>query len=332
MFGRNCGLVLRSVCVLLVAWSSLDLQAQTPAAQTPTTGASPQASPATQSAPPQSSGSLAGSNVKLGTGDLIEISVFGVPDLANKTRVSGSGDVYLPLIGYVHIADLTTDEAQALIQKRLEDGGFVRSPHVTIFVDESASQGVTLIGEVNHPGTYAALGERRLFDMISAAGGLSDKAGRTVTIVHREDPEHKEVLQLSSNLAEDTQHNVDIIPGDTIIVSRAGIIYVVGDVQRPSGFLIEDNNLTVLKALALAGGSTKTSSLGKTRILRQTPNGVQEIHIDLKKVLYAKAPDVAMAKGDVLFIPGSAAKTAAYRTADAAMSITTSLAVVAVAH
>ncbi len=332
MCGRHCGLVLRSVCVLLVGWCSLDLQAQTPAAQMPTAGTSPQPSPAIQAATPQSSGLLAGSNVKLGIGDLIEISVFGVPDLSSKTRISGSGDIYLPLIDYVHIADLTTDEAQAVIQKRLEDGGFVRSPHVTIFMDESASQAITMIGEVNHPGAYPAIGDRRLFDMISAAGGLSDKAGRNVTIIHRGDPGQKEVLQLSSNLAEDSQHNVDIFPGDTIIVSRAGIIYVVGDVQRPSGFLIEDNNLTVLKALALAGGSTKTSSLGKTRILRQTPNGIQEIHIDLKKVLYAKTPDVAMVKGDVLFIPGSAAKTAAYRTADAAMSITTSLAVVAVAH
>jgi polysaccharide export outer membrane protein len=117
-----------------------------------------------------------------------------------------------------------------------------------------------------------------------------------------------------------------------IIVSRAGIIYVVGDVGHPSGFLIEDNSLSVLKALALAGGSTRTSALNKTRILRQTPNGVQEIPINLKKVLYAKAPDVALVKGDILFIPGSSAKAAAYRTADAAVSLSTSLGIVAVAH
>jgi len=117
-----------------------------------------------------------------------------------------------------------------------------------------------------------------------------------------------------------------------IIVSRAGIIYVVGDVGHPSGFLIEDNSLSVLKALALAGGSTRTSALNKTRILRQTPNGVQEIPINLKKVLYAKAPDMALVKGDILFIPGSSAKAAAYRTADAAVSLSTSLGIVAVTH
>jgi len=273
---------------------------------------------------------LANSNVKLGVGDLIDITVYGVPDLLTKTRISGSGDVYFPLIDYVHIADLTTDEAQELIQKRLEDGGFVRGPHVSIFVDESASQAIMMVGEVGHPGPYPAIGERRLFDLISEAGGLTDKAGRLVTIEHRGDPAQKVELQLSQNLAEDTQNNVDVYPGDTIIVSRAGIIYVVGDVNHPSGFLIEDNSLSVLKALALAGGSTRTSALTKTRILRQTPNGVQEIPINLKKVLYAKAPDLPLVKGDILFIPGSGAKAAAYRTADAAMSVSTALAVVAV--
>jgi polysaccharide export outer membrane protein len=134
------------------------------------------------------------------------------------------------------------------------------------------------------------------------------------------------------NLAEDTQNNVDVFPGDMIFVSRAGIVYVVGEVNHPSGFLIEDNSLSVLKALALAGGSTRTSALSKTRILRQTPSGVQEIPVNLKKVLYAKAPDLPLVKGDILFIPGSAAKSAAYRTADAAMSLSTSVAIVALDH
>jgi len=324
MSGRNRRFLLRSLYVFLVGSCSLHLLAQTPA-----TAEVPQTAPANETAPPQSARLLANSNVKLGVGDLIELNVFGVPDLTTKIRISGSGDIYLPLIDYVHVADLTTDEAQELIQKRLEDGGFVRGPHVSIFVDESASQAIVMVGEVVHPGAYPAIGDRRLFDMISAAGGLSEKAGRLVTIEHRGDTGQKVELHLSSNLAEDTQSNVEVFPGDTIIVSRAGIIYVVGDVNHPSGFLIEDNSLTVLKALALAGGNTRTSALSKTKILRQTPNGVQEIPVNLKKVLYAKAPDLPMVRGDILFIPGSAAKAAAYRTADAAMSLSTSLAIVA---
>ncbi len=324
MSGWNRRFLLRSLHVFLVGLCSLHLLAQTPA-----TGKAPQPAPANEAASPPPGRLLANSNGKLGIGDLIEISVFGVPDLSTKTRISGSGDVYLPLIDYVHVAGLTTDEAQQLIQKRLEDGGFVRGPHVSIFVNESASQAITMVGEVSHPGSYPAIGERRLFDLISAAGGLTSRAGRNVTIERRGDPGRKIEIQLSSNLAEDTQNDVDVFPGDTIIVSRAGIVYVVGDVNHPSGFVIEDNALSVLKALALAGGSTRTSALSKTRILRQTPNGVQEIPINLKKVLYAKAPDIALVKGDILFIPGSAGKAAAYRTADVAMSLTTSLAIVA---
>jgi polysaccharide export outer membrane protein len=329
MSGLNRRFVLRSLYAFLISWCSLCLMAQTPA-----TGEAPQAASANGTSSPQSPRLLANSSVKLGIGDLIDITVFGVPDLSTKTRVSGSGDVYLPLVDYVHVADLTTDEAQEIIQKRLEDGGFVRGPHVSIFVDESASQAITLLGEVGRPGPYPAIGERRLFDLISAAGGLTEKAGRNVIIEHHGDPSQKVEVQLTSNnLAEDTQDNVDIYPGDLVIVSRAGIVYVVGDVQRPSGFLVsEDNALTVLKALALAGGGTRTSALNKTRIVRQTPNGIQEIPVSLKKIFYAKAPDVALVKGDILFIPGSAAKAAAYRTADAAMSLTTTLAVVAIDH
>src|SRR5271170_2216801 len=222
MSGWNHRFLLRSVYLFLVGLCSLHLAAQTPAAVTP------QAAPASGTASPQSPRLLANSNVKLGIGDLIEISVFGVPDLATKTRITGSGDIYLPLIDYVHVADLTTDEAQELIQKRLEDGGFVREPHVTVFVNEAQSKAITMVGELAHPGPYTIAGDRTLFDMISAAGGLSDKAGRLVTIIHRDDPDHKIELQLSANLVEDTQSNVDIFPGDTIIVSRAGIVYVVG--------------------------------------------------------------------------------------------------------
>jgi polysaccharide export outer membrane protein len=300
-------------------------------AQVPVTGeAAPQSSSSSSAQPVPATPPQLDSRTKLDAGDLVDVSVYGVPDLSTKARVSNSGDIYLPLVDYIHVADLTVDEAQSLIEKRLSDGGFVRNPHVTIFVSESTSQAINVLGEVSRPGPYPAVGERRLFDLISAAGGLTDKAGRNVTILHRENPDKKVELHLASSLAEDTQNNVEIIPGDTIIVSRAGIVYVVGDVNRPSGFQVEDNTLSVLRALALAGGGTRTASLNRAKILRQTPNGIQEIPVPLKKVLQAKAADIAMVRGDVLFVPGSAAKSLAYRGAEAAMSMTTALTVIAV--
>jgi polysaccharide biosynthesis/export protein len=323
MFRRSRCFRLWSRHLLVLSWFSYFLMAQTPVSG----GAEPQS--AQQKASPDASRALS-PNAKLGAGDLIEFSVYGVPDLNTKARIGNNGDVYLPLIDYVHIADLTVDEAQELVQKRLADGGFVRNPHVTIFVTESASQAINLMGEVGRPGPYPAIGERHLFDLFAAAGGLTEKAGRNVTIIHRQNPDQKVELHLASNLADDTQNNVEILPGDTIIVSRAGIVYVVGDVARPSGFLVEDNTITVLKVLALAGGGTRTASLNRAKILRQTPDGVQQIPVHLKKVLQAKAPDMPMIKGDVLFVPGSAAKSAAYRSAEAAFSMSTALAVIAV--
>ena len=98
------------------------------------------------------------------------MSVYNVPELASKVRVSNSGDIYLPLIDYVHVDSLTQEEAQTLIEKRLSDGGFVRSPHVTIFVDEASSQGVTVIGEVTKPGIYPDVADHKLYEVISEAG------------------------------------------------------------------------------------------------------------------------------------------------------------------
>jgi polysaccharide biosynthesis/export protein len=316
MLRRNQLPVLRVLAFLLFCWPVL---AQSPAADAPL----PAQATAAAALPVSSA-------TKLGVGDLVEIGVFGAPDLSSKVRISGSGDVYLPLINYVHLADLTVDEAQELIEKRLHDGGFVREPHVTIFVDESASQAITVLGEVGRPGPYPAIGERRLFDLLSAAGGLTERAGRNVTILHRQNPDKKIEINLPSNLAEDTDANVEIRAGDTIIVSRAGIVYVVGDVQHPAGFIIQDNSLTVLKALALAGGGTRTSSLNGAKILRETPNGMQEIPVRLKKVIQAKAPDLALVKGDVLFVPGSAIKSVGYRAGQTAASLTTALTLVAV--
>jgi polysaccharide export outer membrane protein len=262
--------------------------------------------------------------LKLGAGDLIEVSVYNVPELTTKARVGNSGDVYLPLIDYVHVGDLTTEEAQSLIQKRLEDGGFVRSPHVTIFVDESASQGVTLLGEVTKPGVYPDLGDHKLYELISMAGGFTPTAARKVSIVRRNQLQPVN-LTLPRNLADDLTSNVDILPGDTIMVPRAPIIYVVGDVGRPSGLLVDNGSLTVLQALALAGGTNKTAKMGGVRIIRKGPTGMTETQVPLKKMLEAKAPDVPLQGDDILFIPVSGGRVLAGRTFEAAMSAATAV-------
>ncbi|HKN32660.1 MAG TPA: polysaccharide biosynthesis/export family protein, partial [Terriglobales bacterium] len=256
------------------------------------------------------------STLRLGAGDLLEISVYNVPELSTKARVSSNGDVYLPLIDYVHVGDLSLEEAQAVVEKRLSDGGFVKNPHVTIFLNEYASQSVTVLGQVTRPGAYPILGDKRLYDIISAAGGLTDKAGKTVSISHRDKPDQPVKVTLAEGLAQTPESNVVIEPGDTIVVQRAGIVYVVGDVARPAGFLMDSDHLTVLQAVALAGGTNKTAKLNGAKIIRKTSEGMVETPVHLKKILQSKGPDMPLRADDILFVPNSAGKSAAYRAAD----------------
>jgi polysaccharide export outer membrane protein len=260
--------------------------------------------------------------VKLGPGDLIEVNVYNVPELTSKTRVSLAGDVYLPLVDYVHVDGLTLEEAQSVIEKRLTDGGFVRSPHVTIFVDEAASQGVTVLGEVMKPGIYPDVSDHKLYEVISLAGGFTASASRKIAVIRRGLPEPIRI-DLPRNLADELSGNIEILPGDTITIPRAPIIYVVGDVARPSGLLVDNGTLTVLQAIALAGGTNHTARLSGSRILHKTPAGVIETKIEIKKMLEAKAPDVALQADDILFIPVSGAKVLAGKTFDVAMAAAT---------
>ena len=269
------------------------------------------------------------SMLRLGPGDLLELNVYNVPELTTKARVGSSGDVYLPLIDYVHVGDLTLEEAQALIEKRLNDGGFVRNAHVTIFLDESASQGVTILGEVVKPGIYPAMGDRKLYDLISAAGGFTASAGRKVSIIRQHSSINPITVNLPRNLADDLQDNIDILPGDTITVPRAPIIYVVGDVGHPAGFLVDNGTLSVLQALALAGGTNHTAKMSGVRIIRKGPTGMTETKLPLKKMLEAKAPDINLQADDILFVPLSGIRVAAAQTMQAGISAATGIAVIA---
>lgn len=287
----------------------------------------PDAASQTSTSQAKNSGDQSGI-VKLGPGDLIEVAVYNVPELATKARVGNSGDVYLPLIDYVHVEGLTQEEAQTVIEKRLESGGFVRNPHVTIFVDEANSQGVTVLGEVSKPGIYPDPVDRKLYQVVSEAGGFTASASRKIGIIRHNQTEAIHI-DLPRNLADDVSGNVDVLPGDTIMVPKAPIVYVVGDVGRPSGFLVDNGTLTVLQALALAGGTNRTAKMGAARIIRKTPSGMTETNVQLKKMLEAKVPDVTLQADDILFVPVSGARVAATRSLEAAMTLTTAVGIYA---
>jgi polysaccharide export outer membrane protein len=222
---------------------------------------------------------------------------------------------------------MTSEEAAVAVERKLSSADILKDPHVSIFISEYATQGVTVAGEVKSPGIYPLLGSHGLLDMITAAGGVNQSASRIVTVTHRSDPGHPELVTLD-NRPGSIATKIDIRPGDTIAVSRAGVAYVVGDVVKAGGFLIESNDrLSVLQVMALAGGGTRTAALDKARLIRKTPSGREELRVPLKAILNGKVVDIPMEDGDILFVPSSRGKVFAYRGVDSAVAITTGLAV-----
>jgi polysaccharide biosynthesis/export protein len=247
------------------------------------------------------------SAIAIGPGDLLDLSVFDVPELVLKVRVDVNGCVSLAFLGDLKLAGMTVGNAQRLIARELVARQLVKDPQVSIFIEEFATQGITVYGEVNVPGIYPLMGPHHLYDVISAAGGLTLKSGRTVTVFHAGQSDHPEVVALANiNATEDPlEHaNVPIYPGDTIVVSKAGMVYVLGEVNKPGAFLMEDNtSISVLKATALAGGTTKLASLKGSLILRKSLAGATQTRIPLDKIYHGKAQDLQLHAEDIVFVP-----------------------------
>ena len=252
--------------------------------------------------------------ISIGPGDSILVTVFDIRELSGEFRVSQSGQVDMPLIGKVTIAGLTADQAAAEIQAKLKDGGFVLHPQVTVLISQYATQGADVMGQVARPGIYPTLGSRRLLDMITLAGGVTNSAGNLVTIIHRNDPHHPVYLALAQNAqGYKLQANPVILPGDTIVVQKSGIVYVLGDVGRPGGYLINNNEpISLMQALSLAGGNTVTSDIRDVRLIRKVHSGTEEIKLNLKKIFLGKEADIAVNDGDIVYIPSSNLKTFIY--------------------
>ncbi len=269
--------------------------------------------------------------LRIGTGDLLEISistVIGAPDVNCKARVSASGDITLPLVASLHVAGMTAEEAQATIEKNYKDAEILKSPQVLVLIIEYASQGVSVLGEVLKPGVYPLFTSRRLLDLISQAGGVTPTAGRTITITHRDHPLEPKTIVLSRDPTQNTASNIDIIPGDTIVVAKAGVVYVVGAVGKPGGFTMDANDgLTILQAIALAEGAKTDAAMDKSKLIRQTPNGPSEIPVPLHKILASKTPDIRLQSDDILFVPSSAVKSAARRSLEAIVQTATGVAI-----
>lgn len=269
---------------------------------------------------------LAAPTLRIAAGDLLDIAVFDSPELSGKLRVSEAGEGTLPIGGAVHLNGLTAEEAGSAIAERLRTRDIVTEPHVTVFISEYATQGVTVTGEVKTPGIYPLLGAHGLLDLISAAGGPTPVASKQATVIHRSDPLHPSVVPLDFQAGSNAEENYPIQPGDTIVLARAGVVYVLGDVGHPGGFLLEQSQrLTALQALSLAGGANKTAAYNRTKLIHRHEGARVETDLPLKKMLSNKVPDVLVADGDVIYVPPSGSKVAISRAIDSALAVSTGL-------
>lgn len=278
---------------------------------------------------------------RIGPEDLLKISVYAAPDLGGTFRVSAAGDISLPLLGRVRAARLTEQQLGNELEKLLRHS-YMKHPHVTVLIQQMESHSVSVFGAVEKPGVYQIRGPETLIEVLSRARGLAPDAGDTVIVMrqgsstaghtHRSptnSPGETEAGAIRIHLRDlldstSSRFNVQVDPGDVVKVTRAGIVYVVGEVKKPGGFLLKTNeNISVLQAIALAEGLSRTAAARHARIIRTDKDSGKrvEIPINLKKILAGKTLDPVLHNKDIVFIPNSTGKAAFFRGAEAALSI-----------
>jgi polysaccharide biosynthesis/export protein len=288
------------------------------------------------------------SEYKLGSGDLVNVDVFDVPQLSRDVRVSESGYISLPLLPERIVAKgLSAMQLQEKIAELLKASGLVTYPEVTVSLKEQRSQPITVIGSVKAPQVIQSLRPMSVLEVLSACGGITEEAGSIMLVTRKVPPDttaktdsgEPDLLATPQSITVDLwdllnsptpKDNIMVVGGDIVTVPRAGIFYVVGAVTHPGGFILSNDadQMTTLKALALASGVTSTAKANESVIVRKDPaTGIsKEIPVDLKKLMERKGADAKMQANDILFVPDSAAKHALHRATDVIIALTSGLA------
>lgn len=251
-------------------------------------------------------------SLKLAPGFLVNLNVLDDPDFEGDFRVDQQGDLALPILGIVHVAGETVSDARLQIQQRLVADQILNNPQVNVTVVEYAALEVTIIGEVATPGRYPLLAPRSLTDVLALAGGLTISAGNEIQITHQGKDAEPDVIHYSRATASKQVQDAVVHPGDTIQVRRAGIVYVLGAVTKPGGYVMqEDGTLTVLEAISIANGTTLPASVGTIYLLRRNTDGTAiKIELPLNKMQRGKNADMQLQATDVLYVPTSKIKSA----------------------
>jgi polysaccharide biosynthesis/export protein len=243
----------------------------------------------------------------IGPGDLLHLQVYDTPEMEQRARVTDAGNIPFSFVGNVRVASLTPEQAAKQIEGRLIAAGVMLHPQVTVRVEAYATQNVSVMGEVQKPGPYEIDTPHKVVEVLALAGGLTSIADRHITIERYGTSKQKVEYYYSNAAGNALSDDPMVYPGDTVVVSKVAVVYVLGDVLKPGGYPIStnDSRMTVLQAIALAGYANHTAAVGKSKLVRGTPTGVEEIDLQVSAMEKGKKPDVALLPDDVVYVPFS---------------------------
>ena len=243
----------------------------------------------------------------LAPGDQITIRLFAETDYNISTRLGVDGSVLLPLIGIVNLRGLTISSAEQLIADRLETAGMYKSPQVILQITEGPSSVITVAGEMHT--VIPVVGSRSLYAVLASGGGLPASASRTVT-VFRAGQSQPVTVDIGNDPLHSSAGNIPIFPGDTVVVSRIGVIYVTGEFRNPGVVNMTNYGpLTLTQVSAMVGCPTYNAKYGELHIIRTVGDHRTVVTLNIKNVLYGKAPDPIMQPNDIVFLTPSSIKT-----------------------
>jgi polysaccharide export outer membrane protein len=256
----------------------------------------------------------------LGPEDVIEVVIYGQPDLSRTVAILPDGTISLPLVGIVRAAGLTIEE----LTRRLTEAYavYLKHPQVSVVVREFRRIRVSVIGQVTRPGTYELRPGATVLDALSAAGGLTDRASLADARLVRASGETVPLLLEALLVRQQLEHNLPVQAGDTLIVAEdtTNRFYVLGDVNSPGLFPLR-GEVTVLQALAMAGGPVQrgAATARTVHIVRRAgaapppaagrverlPNNGMLITVDLQAVMQRGdlSRDLLVQAGDIIVVP-----------------------------
>jgi polysaccharide export outer membrane protein len=251
-------------------------------------------------------------NLQLAPGFLLNVEVYGEPDLSEHVRVDSTGNISLPFLKSLHVGGGTIAQAQETIQQKFRDQGILKNPQVNIDVEQFPTTSATVIGEVQYPGRVELLAPHSLLDVIGLAGGETTLAGNEIEL-KRAGASAKDATtyHYSRGSSGDNVRSVMVSPGDTVIVKRAGVVYVLGAVNRPGGYAMQENGeLNVAQAISLAQGMAMQAKTGALRVVKHGADGqLVDVPVSYNRMMDGKDVPMNLAAGDIVYVPVSKVKT-----------------------